>query len=257
MKRLLIIGDSLNDGFGFDGGKEDPRIWPNLLNKSFPDYEFINKAQGGRNNQWVFHQVATNILNDDYDVVLACWGRYPRYNIPVGLETYKTWTMLWEDKQPVGTNQHGTVSIEYLDDIGQKLLYLHNDHWDVLKIVEYTNILTKLQEQNNGKMFFVNGDCMWEPGFFDYDISKIHNLSNFEKKMFNADNRSDLEIIDLYNMIHRHYKRAGGIYENQWLNLYDPVINYQVDEVVDDRHPGPISQTLIAKLLEVKLKENL
>jgi hypothetical protein len=61
--------------------------------------------------------------------------------------------------------------------------------------------------------------------------------------------RDDDEIFKLYDMIHEHYSHYGGIQEQNWLNLYQPMTHLMVDAIKpNDNHPGFESQSLFADL---------
>lgn len=259
MKKLLINGCSFTAGTGFEGEKENPKIWPNLLHKEyFSNYELTNIAEPARNNEWIFHTTVSALIKNHYDNVIVAWTAIPRYNVPIGLELYTTWSQLWENKRVIGTHEHGELSAEFLSDLGNNLRRLHNDHWDILKLVQYVNLLVEIQEKRNGKICFVNSLCPWSRNFFKYNKSiTVKELSNFEKNMFNADSRSDTEVIELYNMVHRQYDDNGGIHANKWVNLYKSLLRLRIDQIKDeDFHPGHKSQYVFVKEIK-KYHENI
>jgi hypothetical protein len=66
-----------------------------------------------------------------------------------------------------------------------------------------------------------------------------------------VEDRDDLEIKALYNLMHDTYEKYGGIQEQHWLNLYDPFNKHQLDFINNflGGHPGPKSQEVVAALL--------
>ena len=65
-----------------------------------------------------------------------------------------------------------------------------------------------------------------------------------------VDLRDDSDIALLYNKIHDDYLKYGGIQENKWFNLYQPLSNIQIDNATDnDLHPGIKSQDKFVELL--------
>jgi len=73
-----------------------------------------------------------------------------------------------------------------------------------------------------------------------------------------SDQRNDGESLEIYEMIHDCYNELGGIQENHWLNLYEPLRSKQVDIVLpDEPHPGYKSQQIFTDLLTQRYSESL
>ena len=207
-----------------------------------------NVARTGSNNQWIFLETISAMLHDHYDLVLVQWSAIPRFNVKIGLELYSVYSMLNDDVNIVGRE---TIKKEWLMEIKNRLLRIHNDHWDILDLVKYINVLIELQVRSRqGKIFFINGLGPWSQDYFEKtQISLPSDLDQFTYNLLQADIRDDDEIFKLYDMIHEHYSRYGGIQEQQWLNLYQSMSQLKIDNIEpNDNHPGLESQSLFADL---------
>ena len=250
MTKILVVGDSITFGAGLALGKNDPKLWINqLASQTFTDYELTNLAEIGRNNHWIFNESASELLTNDYDIAIIGWSEISRFNFDIGLELYKTSSML----RNMDININGDhVSGNWLEETGNRLRRYYNDHWAILDLIKYVNILYNIQVGcKNKKLFFVNTLARWSPGYFEYvNFSLPSELSEFQKQILSVDTRDDLEIKELYNMTHEHYKKYGGIQNKCWLNLYQPLCTLMVDRVSSfDPHPGYASQDIFVKQL--------
>ena len=247
-QNILISGCSFSAGYGMPGKHLDSENWPNLLAKQLGINAVTNVSKIGSNNHWIFLETVSAMLQDHYDLILVQWSTIPRFNFKVGLELYSVDTKLDDDINIVGRE---TIKKEWLMEIKDRLLTIHNDHWDILDLVKYVNILIELQVRSRqSKIFFVNGLAPWPHGYFDKkEIGIPSDLDPFTHDLLQAEFRDDDEIFQLYNMIHDHYARYGSIQQQHWLNLYQPMSQIQIDTIQpNDAHPGLASQFVFADL---------
>lgn len=256
---LLAVGCSYTKGHGLIEEENNSRLWVNQLSENIACNEVKNIAQHGWSNESIFHATVSEITQNQYDIVLVGWSAIPRYNFDIGLETYSTRTRLTGDYD-IAINGGKTFKAKHLEKIRNKLLEFQNDHWEILKLVSYVNVLIQIQEKiNNKKVFFVNSMGPWDNDYFDYKhFTKPSELGNYTQNLISCETRSDLEIELIYNKMHTSYKHAGGIQEGHWLNLYQSLMALQVDNVSrNDNHPGLASQDLFAKKLLPNLESKL
>lgn len=256
-KNILVVGCSYTKGHGLDNEEKNPLLWVNCLFKDIG--KITNISQHGWNNESIFHAAAEELLNREYDVALICWSAIPRYNFNVGLEWYSTRTRLTKDFD-IHVNNNVTFSGKKLEKISNSLLEFHNDHWDILNMVRYVNILIRLQVNlKKGKILFVNGLGPWGENYFrPHPWVTTNELDDYTKFILSVDSRDDNEIKAIYNKIHNSYLNAGGIQEKYWLNLYNSLRNMQIDFVSNsDRHPGYQSQNYYASVFRPLLNNYL
>lgn len=259
INKILIVGCSMSAGSGFPQGRDAPEIWPNLLHKRLaPSAELTNLSQTGVNNHWIANETASAIVKQSYDLVLVAWTNIPKYNIPIGLETYSVHSRLWDT--PINLNNDVTVSIEWLRELGDRLRRYHKDHWDILDLVKYVNMLTYLQgTRRPNSIFFINALGPWPEGYFDrksFDLPS--ELDKYTRDMLQVDTRDDDEVHRLYTMIHDQYDQYGGILEDRWLNLYQSFRGLTIDQVTEtNKHPGPRSQEFFANVVLSALENKI
>jgi hypothetical protein len=180
-----------------------------------------------------------------------------RFNFHVGLELYTVSTNL--RNEDININNNVNISGKWLSSLGDNLRKIHNDHWDILNLVKYVNVLIKLQEHTGGKIVFVNSLGPWPDNYFQPKLINLpSDLSEYEQNLLQVDTRDDEEVFQLYKMIHDHYDSYGGIRANYWLNLYQSLRTLQIDTVSDiDNHPGYKSQEVYSQYLVPILEKKL
>jgi len=260
--KILVVGCSFSNGHGLndqdngDCNKSDPKLWVNqVCNKVWPNSDITNLAKTGANNNWIFFETISALLLNEYDIVLVEWTAIPRFNIKVGLELYTVESMLNSESIDININNNITYTSKWLNSLGDNLRKIHNDHWDILDLVKYINVILQIHK---GKTFFINGLAPWPDQYFTKKkIQYPSELSNFEQNMFAISTRDDDEIFALYEMVHNQYQQYGGVRQEHWLNLYSSLMSMQVDYISDtDLHPGYKSQDIFAEYLISQLREN-
>lgn len=246
IKSILAVGCSYTYGLGLDKDKHDPKLWVNQISSYF-NARVENLALPGRNNEWIFHTTAQELManSDHYDLVIVGWSNIPRYGFNWGLEEWSTWRIaspISSSNIEVALHNNDTVTTKELGTLASVLYRHHNDHWDIANLVTYVNALQKYHTN----VVFVNAMGDWDNNYFvRADWQKPSELTPFTQQVLDVENRSDVQIDNLYRMIHNTYKARGGISPQRWLNLYDSLKKMRVDTVSkDDNHPGYQSQDL-------------
>ena len=257
IKDILVVGCSFAKGAGLPGEDSNTKLWVNqLCNNTWPGATITNLSKIGANNQWIFFEAMSALILKSYDIVLIEWTAIPRFNVKVGFELYTTQSMLDSASVDVNINAGVTHNKKWLNKLGDNLRKIHNDHWDILDLVKYINVILQIHK---GKTFFINGLAPWPDQYFTKkQIQYPSELSKFEQNMFSTDTRDDAEIFALYEMIHSQYQQYGGIHQDSWLNLYNSLISLQVDHASKiDEHPGYKSQDIFTEYLssQILLKE--
>jgi hypothetical protein len=256
--KLLIAGCSYAIGCGLPGEQDNPKIWANQLAQKLDVTSITNVAKSGANNQYIFLETMSAMIKNHYDVIIVSWSTLGRLNFRVGLEQYSVDTML-TGSHDVNILGGQLISKKWLAETGDRLRKIHNDHWDLLDLVKYINVLVRLQSSTNGKIFFVNGIGGWSDQYFvKKQIQLPSDLDSYTYNLLDVDMRDDEEILKLYNMIHSHYEEYGGIHEELWLNLYQSLAKMKIDSVSsDDPHPGFLSQDLFFDFLYKQITDKI
>jgi hypothetical protein len=259
MTKILAVGCSITKGHGLNLEVDDPHLWVNqLANSTFNNSSVFNLSQTGKNNNWIFTEAASAMVNDRYDVVIIGWTDIDRLNFNVGLELYPTQTML--KNMDININPGTRIKGSALEKLGNQIQKLKNTHWNILEMVKYINILYYIQvEVNKSKLFFVNTLTGYPDMYFHHiHFTNPSELDWYTQELLSVPTRDDVEIKKLYEMIHKQYNYYGGIHEDCWLNLNTPLTAMSVDTVsLTDNHPGYKSQTVFANYLIPILKEKL
>jgi len=243
MSKIAFTGGSITVGLGWNLPDEQDLMWVNLVHKNcFPDLSCINAAQSGAPNVFVFQKSIDLIVNNNDLAYLFCsWVSAPRYFIDPGFELYTTGVHFGPNSTVNDINLNtGTIPKSYIENLKNRFLALHHYHHDIVKIVEYVNIINKLCKQKNITVYHVNDSCGWDKNYFD----RLENVCPEEYTAFtktsilNIINRSDNDILKLYTKLHNEYDSAGGIDESQWINLYSSWVDNKIDRNHDGQHPG-------------------
>lgn len=240
--------------------KDSPYLWVNICHKEsdlLNNLELVNLGQCSASNTEIFENTIRSISShfDEVAYVICQWTAMPRYNFKVGFETWST----YESLQNIGGRPNHNVNLnkgiswprEYINDLLDRLLVLHHLHWEILKVVKYSSVITSLCAKARAKVFFVNGICPWDLDYFtvlDNTIYQPEDLTNFTKKeILNIETRDDKEIWNLYYQAHKDYQSEGGVDSKKWINLYSSFSKQIIDHNHDNRHPGIISNQKYAK----------
>lgn len=260
---FLVAGASVSAGKGLNLGKKNPNLWVNqFLNQAYSCCleDICNVSIIGIDNKEIFQNASTELINYDYDVAIVCWQSMPRTNLHFGLETYNTKfpVISPQPAQDINLLQQTRVSASQLSKIQKFLVKYYNHHWDIVDLVNYINILVYLAQAKNTKIFFINYNLPWNKNYFfeKKDWNTPNELDLFTRNVLQSEFRDDSESKHLYQMIHNEYARLGGIQVNNWLNLYSPLRDIQIDSISEsDGHPGQASQDVFTAFLSQTYKE--
>jgi len=275
MKKLVFTGCSYTSGAGWNDiepseslrtdCKDSPYLWTNLCHKNIAqlaNLELVNFGKTGASNTDIFEATVNAIgtYGDSIDTIFCQWTSMPRYNFNSGFE-------LWDTSENITANSTRTHAInvnrtnqwtrEYVNDICNRLYTIHHLHWEILKVIRYTTIISNLAKKTKIKnLFFINGICPWDNNYFvKLDNVLPESYTTFTKKsILDIDNRSDEDIYKLYNLAHLHYQEAGGINQTQWINLYESFSNNKIDVNFDRQHPGKKSNELYCSMVKQSLE---
>lgn len=255
MKNVLFSGCSFTLGVGLPNGKNDENNFVNIFAKEvFEKYQLNNISVGGNSNLRIFLETCFELSSNHYDYAFVCWTSYPRHVFWLGLEEYET-KRSFVPNNPVKEHLGNDISFDskFLLNLRDNLSLISNAHYDILDIIRYINILKKLADANNTKIYFINNICHWDNNYFTkVSDPRLENLTDYTNKILNSHNRSDDNIRNLYFKMHDSYSHYGTIQEALWLNLYSSFKSHQIDTGNDNFHPGPLSHQQFSKYLSSK-----
>ena len=279
-KKLLFAGCSYTAGNGWTDTdpdesakievKDSPHLWVNLCHDRIDrlsQLDLINVGRGGASNTDIFQNTVRQMIahGDNIDTVICQWTSGPRYNWNVGFELWNT-SEGFTEKEMLTQRRNHDINLnrgdhwprDYIDDLTSRMMTLHHLHWEVLKVVDYANMIYCLAQQLQiPNVFFVNGLCIWDDNYFTkLQNAKPESYTEFTKKeILNIDTRDDADILELYNLAHQHYEEAGGVAHLPWINLYGSFHHRRIDTNFDNSHPGVESNLLYYNLIQARLQE--
>jgi len=261
--KCVFVGCSLTAGAGFKDLKSDSNLWCNILHRSqqeLASLSYVNAGKGGITNHEIFRNAVEMIVEHSPKYIFVQWTELFRINIAPGIETHTTEQMLVNGSTPASMYDivlhDRTYSKKYIYKVKNRLSDLQNSHYLLLDVLRYCQVLSKLAEKTNSKIYFINGAISFE---FDKNYF-IHNTNNdrtpdkltkFTQKLLDVKTRDDEEIFKIYDKIHLEYKNTGGL--KNWLNLDRSMVSdFRIDRGDDNLHPGPIGNQKFAEyLLEI------
>jgi hypothetical protein len=265
--KIVFTGCSFTAGTGWTDGtniktgpRSDPKqcadLWVNICHHNidqFRELQLFNVSVAGASNRDIFEQAigAITDFGDEIDTLFCQWTGMPRYTWNVGFELWDTCESInlrpLRPTHDVNLNRGDHWPRAYINDVCDRFRVLHHLHWEILAVVKYTSIIQRLSRRIGiHNVFFVNGLCPWDRNYFVC----LHNVlpeayTEFTKKeILNIESRDDQDIYKLYHLAHDHYREAGPINPDDWINLYDSFLDHQVDCNHDHVHPGKKSNWL-------------
>ena len=261
--KVVFTGCSLTAGAGWSqtdalqgrivACKTAPDLWVNLCSKELSvlkNLELINLGIVGASNSDIFESTVNAISQYGSSVkILFCqWTAYPRYHWNLGFELWPTNDSVTNFDDPafdINTSIDVYFSAADLSRFKNQYLIMHHCHWEIVKILRFTNIISRLASLHDIKIYFINGLCHWDKDFFEKiegDHVVPEDYTTYTKKHILAiDFRDDTDIHQLYKLAHNHYQETGGVRKNQWINLYDSMFDNIIDTNYDNQHPGKLS----------------
>lgn len=248
---ILFSGCSHTEGYGLDNGKDDVNNYCNVLTSLYfgTDAKIKNIGTAGHSNLRIFLDTCFELSQNTYDLAFVTWTSYPKLVSWLGIEEYECKRCFMPNNYIVEHNGNDIqFSSKFLNDLNNNLSLISNDHYEILDIVQYCNLLQVFSKQTD--IFFINNSCTWDLEYFthvkDFSVEKI---TSYTKKLLNVTNRDVDQVQRLYHKIHNDYHAKGGIREKQWLNLYKCFRNFRIDLAKDNLHLGPKSHRAVGEFL--------
>jgi hypothetical protein len=271
-KKLIFAGSGVTSGVGWNEADRSvdtitsPYLWTNLIHQNIQQLTKLRAVNVGKkhaNNADIFQQVAEaiSIYGTQIELLFCQWTTPFKHNWNVGFEpwnTSETTIRTVPVSHSVNLNNGKSWSREYINDVITRFLELHHVHWEIIKIVKYSNIILKLAKQFEIKIFFINASCPWDKNYFVelFDVEPNDYTKFTKKEILNIDNRNDEDIFKLYKLAHAQYQEAGGVDESDWINLYNSFLINQVDTTFPGASLGGVeSNKIYYKIIENRLKE--
>lgn len=206
-------GCSITMGAGFDQIQQDPRIYPNLVSN-----QNINDAEGGSSNLKIFTKAAKAIIDERADIYIVQWSAVHRH---------------WVYPMPnQGIYIGSAIEDNEYQDFVKQYQSLNHDYPNLMAVIDYSRILYELVESRHAAIVFVNGMLSWKSEWSDhYMQGLLKGLPQEEQQDFVERFNNNLELINL----------------DHWANIYESIMEMQIDDAPLDHHPGPETHEKIAR----------
>jgi hypothetical protein len=256
----IFTGCSYTEGIGLKNTTNNEHLYVNKLYNSFDcllKTTLLNLGVGGSSNSEIFQNSINAVTTNNCKYLFVEWTSLYRYKFSLGVEVYEV-GQYWSPNQPlidVKINPNISYSKHYLENIKNKFLSLHHDHYEIIKILQYSITINRLCKKLGVDVYFINGILPWDYHYFDYISNETRLPSDttlYTQELLNAKTRNDEEFFKLYDRVHQEYQNTKGITECIWLNLDSGFRkNFMLDLGNDNQHPGEIShQTFGDHLIE-------
>lgn len=255
--KILFGGCSMVQGVGLPGQDKDPDHFANIVGRALGG-EVTNVAIRGNSNDRIFTDTCLELTRGDYDMVFVGWTSYPRYVFWPGLETYECRRSMTPAQTTVVEHRGNDIywSQDELNRLQEWFMTVNHDHYSILDICRYTNVLVNLSKIMGFKLYFINSLNTWDTGYFEQfdrlaDVEvRPDLLTAYTNQLLISHNRDDNEINQLFHIMRQDYAQVGGIHADHWINLYQSMESLTVDLGIDpNQHPGLQSHRRFAQII--------
>ena len=205
-----------------------------------------NLGQKGNSNYNIFMSAINEIQNNKPDMLFVQWSGLNRQWLYTGPDTH---LVVSAAPQSDYVYRDLKLSKSQLQFFANQYQLLNHDFKNILSVVNYSNILSKL-----GNVTFINGLLPWHN-----DLADLNSLSNpaerfskYTKNILDFDTRSNGELTTLFLELYKHIQTLNP---ELWVNMFDSMYSNIIDIGTDDRHPGPNSHTQYAEMIIKYLEE--
>lgn len=252
---VCFAGCSFTYGEGFASSQErDQYVYDRLVAREF-ELNHSNVAQPGNSNYKIFLDAAKSITSGKYQIVFAQWTGLRRIWLHPGPDTCYKISPADLREQPDYVYRDIFISKKDRKKINDTIVILNHDYQNLLDVIEYCNILERLANNCNTKVYFINGLVPWQQDLFTELKSNLSNsLSNFTKDMLDFDNRSDDEIIKFVSELQT---ATSTLNQSLWVNITESFQKNATDVGPVGHHPGIKSNQWMADQIVNFLKDKI
>jgi hypothetical protein len=239
--RFTFVGCSFTVGEGLDHEKDDQNNYANIVSKKYGAV-ITNLSKRGNSNHNIFMLALNELLFNPPDILFVQWSGLNRLWVYPGPDS----ELFLSHKI---THDYNYRDLFYSKKDLQKLsdMYhiLNHDYNNLLTLINYCNILVKI---NNCRVVFINGLVPWTEEILNENTATnfSENLSEYLKDILEFKSRDDTELLDFFNKLNI---AASGLNQNQWVNMFNSMVQLKIDVSNDNMHPGPKSHQQYADMI--------
>jgi hypothetical protein len=233
--KLLVAGDSIPAGYGFELGKQEPSLWPNQLSHRL-GAELTNISVPGYDNTGILLNTLSSITASSYDLILVQLTSINRLILSPGIHGIINATT----QHSVDENWKFLINDSDYKHFYKTLTLLNNDfeHWN--RLAKGIYILQNLSKQTYN-IRIVNGILNWNQETFK------NKYSQWAKNIIDHNHLPNQEIEDSLDIIHQQLNKIDM---SIWINPYISLLKMQIDNAsATDCHPGSKSHDIYTDLI--------
>jgi hypothetical protein len=234
-------GCSFTYGEGFPAEQRDLYVFDRLISNSL-QFNHINIAEPGSSNHRIFirsiHALEKKICN----FLFVQWSALNRLVLSPGPE-------IWYNTIPnpkIKEFRHKDIVLKNNQKLNFELTIrlLNHDYNNILELIDYCNILSKLAKISGTTLIFVNGLVPWTDDLVRPLTNDLHScLSEYTRQILDFDNRDDDEIVYFVSQLQKKFSTMD---QTQWVNLFDSWTSNIIDVGPEGHHPGVKSNQWMA-----------
>jgi hypothetical protein len=248
--KTCFNGCSFTEGWGFPVEQRDTYIYDRLLAKKY-SFESTNIAMGGSSNHLIFMKSCQAIMSGQYDIVFTQWTALNRLWLYPGPDCQ---FFVNELINPDFSYREIHLSKKERTQLRTQLLILNHDFHNILALIDYCVILSRLAEHSKTKIIFINGLVPWtsdldRPVGTDLSLS----LSEYSKEILDFDHRDDSEITKFFTILQEKFLLID---KSKWVNIFDSLFLNQTDLGPEGHHPGIHSHQWMAQQVSTYLENH-
>jgi len=241
--QFTFVGCSFTVGEGLKLEKSDTSNYVNLVGKHY-SASINNLAVGGNSNYNIFITALNEILFDPPDKIFVQWSSLNRLWLYPAPDTKLRLSHIIKDDYVYRNMFYSKKELQKFTDTYH---ILNNDYHNILTLINYCKILTKITK-NKTQLIFINGLVPWTREILSLDTMNDFSkkLSNYTKEILEFESRDDIELIDFFTKLN---KNICELPQSKWVNMFDSMLKILIDVGTDGEHPGPKSHKLYADMI--------
>ena len=249
MKKVCWAGCSFTVGEGFDQSQQN-LVYTQLVSQEC-DFVSTNIAVRGNSNYKIFLSACKAVVSQQFDIVFVQWSGLNRIWLHPGPETV---FFASENIRPDYRYRDLYLDPAQKKNLCEWLLRLNHDYQNIVDLIDYCNILERMQSSNT-KVVFINGLVPWTNDLTKpLDKSNLSKtLSKYTKEILDFDQRDDDEIIKYFTFLQDKFSTLNI---DLWVNIFDSFLSHMIDFSPVGHHPGQQSHKWMAQQVSKYIKLN-
>jgi hypothetical protein len=245
MKSFTFIGCSYTVGEGLQHEKLDENNYANIVAKNY-NAKAKNLSTSGNSNYKIFISAINELLFNEQEVLFIQWSELSRvwFYPHLDLQFQVPSCISYSDMSYLDL----TLTKNFFKTFGEQFSIINHDFNNILNLLNYCKILESIAKNKKNKIVFINGLLPWTKEILDINSCNDphENFSDYTKNLLSIDQLSDEDVVKFFRQIHDALQETDL---NNWVNMFESMLDLQVDVGIDDQHPGSMSHKVYADMI--------